>query len=231
MKRVSFFVPGHPRPQTRQQFRIVMRKEAKQLVERLRAAVGSILRGTSIDREQIDAAIDAACTAKNYVPVPFGDDTKDEKERIAMHCIRALHEAKADRHSGPCAVLVMQYFKVPTSLSARERLNRFWYIQTPDADNVLKLVKDALNGIAWDDDRQVFDSHPWKTWHPTREGYAITVLQLDPDPHKAPEEFRALAAVEQDFLREAYTALLSGRSEDAATVSSFAQARLDFRCG
>ena len=26
---------------------------------------------------------------------------------------------------------------------------------TPDADNVLKLIQDALNGVAWDDDKQV----------------------------------------------------------------------------
>jgi len=31
----------------------------------------------------------------------------------------------------------------------------YWYTSTPDADNVLKFVGDALNGIFWKDDRQV----------------------------------------------------------------------------
>lgn len=37
-------------------------------------------------------------------------------------------------------------------------------LKTPDADNALKLVCDALNGLAYDDDRQIVDMHARKRW-------------------------------------------------------------------
>jgi len=40
----------------------------------------------------------------------------------------------------------------------------FWHISTPDADNILKFVGDALNGIFWHDDRQVMPMGVWKVY-------------------------------------------------------------------
>ena len=36
-------------------------------------------------------------------------------------------------------------------------------VQKPDADNDAKLVLDALNGLAWEDDQQVNDLHVIKS--------------------------------------------------------------------
>jgi len=33
----------------------------------------------------------------------------------------------------------------------------FWYVSTPDCDNVAKFVGDALNGIFWSDDRRLVE--------------------------------------------------------------------------
>jgi Holliday junction resolvase RusA-like endonuclease len=39
--------------------------------------------------------------------------------------------------------------------SARKRQANRWHTAKPDADNIAKLVGDALNGIAWRDDAQI----------------------------------------------------------------------------
>lgn len=36
---------------------------------------------------------------------------------------------------------------------------REWHTRKPDSDNVLKAVKDSLNGLAWRDDSQVCKVH------------------------------------------------------------------------
>lgn len=45
------------------------------------------------------------------------------------------------------------------------RLEAAFYMATArrcDADNLLKLVADAANGVVWDDDNQLVDIHVWK---------------------------------------------------------------------
>ena len=43
----------------------------------------------------------------------------------------------------------------------------YWYNSTPDADNILKFVGDALNGIFWKDDRQVIPTGVYRLYGPT----------------------------------------------------------------
>jgi crossover junction endodeoxyribonuclease RusA len=47
-------------------------------------------------------------------------------------------------------------------ISGPVRLECRFYVcaPLPDVSNLLKLVEDALNGIAYEDDRQVADAHP-----------------------------------------------------------------------
>jgi len=42
----------------------------------------------------------------------------------------------------------------------------YWYSSTPDADNILKFVGDALNGIFWKDDRQVIPTGVYRVYGP-----------------------------------------------------------------
>lgn len=58
----------------------------------------------------------------------------------------------------PCALFVVGYFEPPKSVSKKRRqelLSEGEYMQKPDGDNILKIVCDALNGLAFDDDKQV----------------------------------------------------------------------------
>lgn len=54
-------------------------------------------------------------------------------------------------HEGPVAVFIDTYGKLPKSTP--KRVNYEPNIRRPDADNTAKAILDALNGIAFEDDR------------------------------------------------------------------------------
>lgn len=60
---------------------------------------------------------------------------------------------------GPVFMTVIAYFPIPknTTKKLREKMEReeVFRIKKPDWDNIGKIVCDALNGIAWEDDNQV----------------------------------------------------------------------------
>lgn len=59
------------------------------------------------------------------------------------------------------SVTVTAFMPVPKSWSKRKahlaRTSRLLHTSRPDADNLGKLILDALNGVAWNDDSQVVD--------------------------------------------------------------------------
>jgi Holliday junction resolvase RusA-like endonuclease len=58
--------------------------------------------------------------------------------------------------AGPVAIRVLAVFTCPKSdHRKRDPLARRWHTKRPDADNVLKAVKDAAKGVLWLDDCQV----------------------------------------------------------------------------
>ena len=58
--------------------------------------------------------------------------------------------------AGPVEIRILAVFTCPKSdHRKREPLARRWHTKKPDADNVLKAVKDAAKGVLWLDDCQV----------------------------------------------------------------------------
>lgn len=65
----------------------------------------------------------------------------------------------------------------PKSWSAKRRANTYWITGRPDCDNQLKLIADALNGIAYQDDCQI--ASIWMARHfglPECVGVTLTEL-------------------------------------------------------
>ena len=73
---------------------------------------------------------------------------------------------------------VVAYFQIPSSASRKKRGEmENGYIRPtkkPDADNLLKCVGDALNGLAYDDDSQVVQCHVEK-WYSDTPRIEVTV--------------------------------------------------------
>lgn len=102
--------------------------------------------------------------------------TVDYESRIR----EAFLEAGGEKLERNCyvSVSVTAYFPIPQSWP---KIKRAWAEERiiepgvkPDADNILKAVLDALNGVAYEDDSQVILVKVWKTYS-TTPGLRITV--------------------------------------------------------
>jgi Holliday junction resolvase RusA-like endonuclease len=62
---------------------------------------------------------------------------------------------------GPVMINIVAFYQIPKSASkARQRGMKDWTIRPtvrPDIDNVLKIITDALNGVAYLDDKQIIE--------------------------------------------------------------------------
>lgn len=78
-----------------------------------------------------------------------------------IHQLGALAMRGRPPADGAVAVAVMVWRSMPKRFTKAQRADaaagRLRPTQKPDADNFAKLVKDALNGVAWVDDAQVVD--------------------------------------------------------------------------
>ena len=84
------------------------------------------------------------------------------KQRRSMSVVQVLaSDAMGDRPplSGPVAMTVTACWPWPKSMSQRKRsaVGANYRTARPDADNVGKLIADAINGITFGDDAQVVD--------------------------------------------------------------------------
>src|SRR6185312_6076820 len=85
---------------------------------------------------------------------------------------------------GPVLMTVRAVFPIPPSWPAWKREaaadGLIWHTAKPDLDNIIKLVKDALPGIAYDDDAQVvgYPGEPIKLYG-SDPGITVT-LRLPP---------------------------------------------------
>ena len=59
----------------------------------------------------------------------------------------------------PLSIHIKAYYKIPTSYSFKKKMQCYSGdirpITKPDADNIAKIICDSLNGIAYDDDKQI----------------------------------------------------------------------------
>lgn len=99
--------------------------------------------------------------ARIYTP----KKTADEEARIAD---LASRQWDGPPWSCPVQLIVMAYFPVRASWSKRKQASAIGqpHVQTPDGDNIVKLISDALNGVAYIDDAQVYDVRCSKWWAP-----------------------------------------------------------------
>ncbi len=103
----------------------------------------------TVEGEPVAFARAGANGTRRYTP-PKQDAWKRACAYIARSAMKGQPPA-----TGPVHLAVVATFAIPRSWSKARRAAAHWHISTPDGDNVLKEVADALKGIAWADDAQV----------------------------------------------------------------------------
>ncbi|WP_422461967.1 MULTISPECIES: RusA family crossover junction endodeoxyribonuclease [unclassified Endozoicomonas] len=89
--------------------------------------------------------------------------------RRAEHEVRWAARQKTEKMlAGPVGVLVVAVFPIPASWSKKKngqaQAGLVRPAVKPDFDNVAKLYCDALNGILWEDDKQIVDGRCIKVY-------------------------------------------------------------------
>lgn len=89
--------------------------------------------------------------AQNYTPSK--SPVNEFKAAVKM----AWQDCDEEMYSGPLVLRIVATFPRPASLTRKKKPNpRIPKISKPDADNLAKSVCDALNGLAFKDDSQVY---------------------------------------------------------------------------
>jgi len=90
--------------------------------------------------------------------------TKQYQDRVKI--MFRLKNPGRSPHTGPVRLEIVAYYRRPKSHYGTGRnagrvkgSAPVWPLVKPDCDNVEKAVADALNGIAYNDDSQIVDSH------------------------------------------------------------------------
>lgn len=94
-------------------------------------------------------------------------NTKVYEEQVKWAWIA---QSKKKKLTGAIKVTVVAHFRVP-----KKEKHEYGepYLHKPDGDNILKIVLDALNGLAYDDDNQIFNMNCRKVYDPEDEFVAI----------------------------------------------------------
>lgn len=77
---------------------------------------------------------------------------KQAKYMAALKLICQAAMKGAPPIEGPIELVICAAYAWPQSWSAKRRANTTWRVSRPDADNLAKIVGDALNKVAWLDD-------------------------------------------------------------------------------
>lgn len=87
-----------------------------------------------------------------------------DKKHPSYALKQAIREAfTGEKLQGPIACNLAFFFGRPKSHTKKQR-QCHWHTGKADIDNLQKLVFDALNGIAYDDDKQIASAFCVKQW-------------------------------------------------------------------
>ena len=93
--------------------------------------------------------------ARAYDP----EKSRNYKAYVRMLVTQAMKETGFTMIEGPCCLRIDAYFDVPKSKSKKFREAALMELERPtkkpDADNIVKAIQDALNGLVYKDDAYI----------------------------------------------------------------------------
>ncbi len=105
--------------------------------------------------------------------------TKDYEDEVRFCYRQAYGDRMAFAMDEPIGATIIAAFGIPKSASKKRKVemmaSRVLPTKKPDTDNIAKIVLDALNGLAYPDDKQVVELQVIKTYD--LEGYVEVELR------------------------------------------------------
>lgn len=102
--------------------------------------------------------------AKAYDP----EKSRNYKAYVRLLATQAMKDSGFTMIEGPCCLSIDAYFEVPKSKSKKFREaaleGKERPTKKPDADNIVKAIQDALNGLAYKDDALIVRLHTVKLY-------------------------------------------------------------------
>lgn len=102
-------------------------------------------------------------------------ETREYEQAIAL----VAKSKGAQPYEFPCRIEITAVFEPSASWTRKKTQaaleGRLHHTKRPDADNAMKIVLDALNGVAWKDDAQVYDARITKTYGKSAE-LGVTIV-------------------------------------------------------
>lgn len=96
--------------------------------------------------------------AGNFVHTYTPEKTRDYEQRVAQLCRVTGGKSVGAQ---PVLLVIKAYLPIPKSASKKAKAAMLSgetpCMKKPDADNIIKCIADALNGVAYDDDKQITD--------------------------------------------------------------------------
>lgn len=93
-------------------------------------------------------------------------ETENYERKVRANAINAMHDKKPI--AGAIAIYVVAYMPIPESWSKRKKLEALTghlaATCKPDLDNIIKITKDGMNKIVYEDDKQVVQVYSWKMY-------------------------------------------------------------------
>ena len=93
--------------------------------------------------------------AKAYDP----EKSRNYKAYVKLLATQAMREQGFTMIDGPCCLDILAFFEVPKSKSKKFReaalADQERPTKKPDADNIIKAIQDALNGLVYKDDAYI----------------------------------------------------------------------------
>lgn len=111
-------------------------------------------------------------------------------ENLVIMCFKQKYH-DAPPLTGELCFNMVSYFPIPKSTSKKKHAEmlarKIRPTKKPDFDNMLKIASDALNKIAFDDDKQVVESH-YYAYYSDRARTEITIKEISAEESSSDQE-------------------------------------------
>lgn len=110
----------------------------------------------------------------SYTPAKMRAD----QGMVRHFAMMAMRESCKEPLVGALGLLVNAWRQPPKSWSVKKQERTTWITSKPDFDNTLKLIADALNKVAYDDDAQIADGRLCKRYSLNPECVTVELWEL-----------------------------------------------------